>query len=159
MNHGNPLAFTEVEREKIIRLETAFKQFQGVFSASIKHFKSELQNAQEPNRKKVVEQSIAQHERDFLEHLADTLTKLNVFIPAGRYVHFKSTPENPKHYTVHRVSNHTETGEFTVVYTAHYGPLKGHMGNRPLSGPNGFVIPKDVSGILVERFRRLPQLV
>lgn len=153
------IVFTEEQRKKIIKLEMAFKQFQGVFSASLKHCKSELQNAQEPNRKKLVEQSIAQHEQDFLEHLADTLTKLNVFIPAGRYEHFKSTQENQKHYTVHRVSNHTETGEFTVVYTAHYGPLKGHMGNRPLTGPNGFVIPKDVGGILIERFRRLPQLV
>ena len=41
-------------------------------------------------------------------------------IVLGRYEHFKSTPEEPKFYTVTGVGRHTETAERLVVYTPLY---------------------------------------
>ena len=71
---------------------------------------------------------------------------------SGVYEHYKSTPENKKHYYVDSVHSHVESGEYFVVYTPLYEVGGSAVYARPLDMFMGIV---DVEGEQTTRFRRV----
>ncbi len=79
---------------------------------------------------------------------------IRCLVPPGIYVHFKSTPAQPKRYLVVGPQQDVDTDFWSVSYMALYAPHFGVLTSRPLLSPaNGFLTPINRRKYRGKRFR------
>lgn len=97
---------------------------------------------------------------DHIESSIVTDQHIRESVPSGIYEHFKSTPENPKFYSVLGAGRDVDHGSYRVGYWALYPPHTREFAFRQLVGPNpktrkhdGFLNPVKRAGYEGPRFR------